>query len=99
MNSSAAGKSRDEREKIMARTMSLQDACELVDDDLPDGAYWAIVHDIAGAEYGDAWDELDSSPVHKQKHSPKQFNKVQCRICKRWMNGEQGLAAHHKAKH
>ena len=48
------------------RRMSLQEACDLVPDDLPDGAYWAMAHEIAGAEYGEAWDELDSYPKEKK---------------------------------
>jgi len=47
------------RLKRQGRVMSLQDACDGIDDDLPDGAYWALAHDICGGEYGDCWDELD----------------------------------------
>lgn len=36
-------------------------------DDLPDGAYWAIAHDLAGAEIGDVWHELDSYPGDKHE--------------------------------
>ena len=45
----------------MKRKMHMKDAMSLVDDDMPDGAYWAIwamVHEMAGAEYGEAWDEV-----------------------------------------
>lgn len=44
------------------RKMTLQEALEFVPDDLPDGAYWAMAHEIAGAEYGEVWEELDSYP-------------------------------------
>lgn len=48
------------------RKMSLQEAVDLMADmgmnDLNDGAYWAIAHDLAEAEYGDVWEELDSCP-------------------------------------
>ena len=51
------------------RKMSLQEAVDLMADmgmdDLPDGAYWAIAHDLAEAEYGDVWEELDSYPGKK----------------------------------
>lgn len=40
------------------QTMPFKDALELVDDDLPDGAYWAIAYEIAGLEYGDGFEEL-----------------------------------------
>lgn len=38
--------------------MSFKEAMDLVDDDLPDGAYWAMCHEMAGLEYGDGFDEL-----------------------------------------
>lgn len=47
------------------RKMSLPEACAFVPDDLPDGAYWAMAHDIAGADYGEAWGELNGEPVEK----------------------------------
>lgn len=79
------------------RKMSLQDACDIVPDDLPDGAYWAMAHEIAGAEIGEAWEELNGYPTIPSRHvfSPK----IQCRICKKIVRGEQGLAAHHRDKH
>lgn len=42
----------------MKRKMSMKQAAELVDDDLPDGAYWAMVHEFAGVDYGEGFDEL-----------------------------------------
>jgi len=38
--------------------MSFRDAMALVPDHLPDGAYWAMAHEIAGLDYGDGFDEL-----------------------------------------
>lgn len=38
--------------------MPFKDACDLVPDDMPDGAYWAMAHEIAGLEYGEGFDEL-----------------------------------------
>lgn len=35
--------------------MPFRAAMELVPDDLPDGAYWAMVHEIVGLEYGDGF--------------------------------------------
>jgi hypothetical protein len=53
------------------RKMSLQEACDLMTDmgmdDLSDGAYWAIAHDLAEAEYGCVWHELDSYPKEKKE--------------------------------
>lgn len=81
----------------MKRKMSLQNACDLVPDDLPDGAYWAMAHEIAGAEYGEVWEELDSYP--KPKIKGHQLPKVHCKVCHKSFNGEQGLAAHFRDKH
>lgn len=62
------------------RIMSLEDACALVPDDLPDGAYWAMAHEIAGANFGEVWDELKSSPTHKpfKAKAEKTFKCGQC---------------------
>lgn len=38
--------------------MPFRDAMALVPDDLPDGAYWAMAHEMAGLDYGDGFDEL-----------------------------------------
>jgi hypothetical protein len=40
--------------------MSMHDAMAIVDDALPDGAYWAMCHEMAGLDYGDGFDELAS---------------------------------------
>ena len=39
--------------------MSMKDAMELADDSLPEGAYWQQVHEIAGLEYGEGFEELE----------------------------------------
>lgn len=41
--------------------MSFKDACDLVPDDMPDGAYWAMAHEMAELEYGEGFDELIST--------------------------------------
>ena len=47
------------RKKCIEPHMSFKDAMEICDDmDLPDGAYWAMAHEMAGLEYGDGFDEL-----------------------------------------
>lgn len=38
--------------------MTFKEAMELVPDDLPDGAFWAMAHEIAGLEYGEGFAEL-----------------------------------------
>ena len=59
----------------MKRQRTLQEACDLMTDmgldDLSDGAYWAIAHDLAGAEYGEVWHELDSYSEETKKSKAK----------------------------
>jgi hypothetical protein len=38
--------------------MSFQDAMDMTPDDLPDGAFFAMAHELAGLEYGDGFAEL-----------------------------------------
>lgn len=38
--------------------MPFREAMDLVPDDMPDGAYWAMAHEFAGLDYGDGFDEL-----------------------------------------
>jgi hypothetical protein len=68
------------------RKMSLAEACEMVPDDLPDGAYWQMAHDIAGAEHGEAWDELQ-----EERHY--------CPICRKGFSKEESMFAHHRDAH
>lgn len=54
-------KSPSRRQKSKAgQRMPFKDAMALVDDNLPDGAYWAMAHEMAGLDYGDGFDELAS---------------------------------------
>jgi hypothetical protein len=82
----------------MKRKMSLHDACKLVPDDLSDGAYWAMAHEIAGAEFGDAWEELPSHPAHKPFRQPsiKQFK---CRHCGKHFVSQDAADQHASDKH
>lgn len=49
---------RRKKKEDTEQRMSFKEACDLVDDDLPDGAYWAMAHEMAGLDYGDGFDEL-----------------------------------------
>jgi len=43
--------------------MSFNDAMDLADTmDLPDGAFWAMAHDLADLEYGEGFDQLAGGP-------------------------------------
>lgn len=75
--------------------MSFRDAMALVPDDLPDGAYWAMAHEMAGLDYGDGFDELASErPRAGDRDSLKPHH---C-TCGRSFRTEQGLRDHRAAK-
>lgn len=76
------------------RDLSLKDAMELVDDDLPDGAYWAMAHQMAGADYGEAWGELDGDKPKRRKAQP-----TTCPICKKPFERNAFMRQHYAAKH
>jgi hypothetical protein len=46
--------------------MKVHDAMDLVDDDMPDGAYWAMVSEISGCEYGELGAELSAEDEEEQ---------------------------------
>ena len=85
----------------MKRKMSLADACDLVPDDLPDGAFFAMAHELAGAEYGEAWDELPGHPDHvpfdKKLCSLKKT--VPCNVCGKKFGGDNSMRQHRAAAH
>lgn len=59
---------RDRKRVEQQRTpkLSFREALALVPDDLPDGAYFAMAHEMADLEYGDGFSELDEeSPDHE----------------------------------
>lgn len=66
------------------RRMSFRDAIDLVPDDLPDGAFWAMAHEMAGLDYGDGFDE---PKAHK------------CNQCSRAFRTAQGVKDHQRMKH
>ena len=76
----------------MKRNMSLKDAAALVPDDMPDGAYWAMAHEIAGADYGDAWDELEEDDAAPIKD-------VACKKCGKIFISEPAMKQHARDKH
>ncbi len=43
--------------------MSFRDAMDLVPDDLPDGAFFAMAHEMAGLDYGDGFDDAPEVPM------------------------------------
>ena len=53
------------------RKMSLPEACSMVPDDLPDGAYWAMAHEFAGADQGEAVDDFDDRDTQPKTKKDK----------------------------
>lgn len=75
------------------RRMSLHDAMDFVPDDLPDGAYFAMLHEVAGAEYGEAWGELESDLIPEVPRPHK------CPKCRGRFKMPQHRDQHFAAKH
>jgi len=74
------------------RKMPLKEALEFVSDDLPDGAYWAMAHEIAGADYGEVWHELDEL-------KPKKIKNHKCPDCNKWFEKNAYMRQHKAAAH
>ena len=49
--------------------MAFKDAIALVPDDLSDGAFWALAHELAGLDYGDGFDEISPPDSQQGKRS------------------------------
>lgn len=47
--------------------MRVKDAVDLVDDDLPDGAYWAMVSEMSGVDYGELGAELANEDKEEER--------------------------------
>lgn len=61
--------------------MSFQDAMDLTPDDLPDGAFFAMAHEMAGLDYGDGFDELVEE---RAKPTPNASPKpIKCSACRK----------------
>lgn len=78
--------------------MSFRDACALVDDDMPDGAYFAMAHEIAGLEYGDGFEELlDEGQRHETLFEVQLRKPFKCLCCHRRFASKQALEQHNQA--
>lgn len=73
--------------------MPFKDAMALVNDDLPDGAYWAMAHEFAGLEYGDGFDELIDDPDWKEVPQ-KVVRHCRCIVCHRRFHTDDALKSH-----
>jgi hypothetical protein len=64
--------------------MPFRDACDLVPDDMPDGAYFAMAHEIAGLDYGDGFAELaeEATGRHAPRRDPPSPAKTEAQIAR-----------------
>ena len=83
--------------------LSFREACDLVPDDLPDGAYWAMAHEMAGLEYGDGFAELlDDQFVdeaRKAKNATKAAKPHKCRVCGKRFRTKAAKSQHGRDAH
>jgi hypothetical protein len=79
--------------------MSMRDAMAVVDDDMPDGAYWAMCHEMAGLDYGDGFDELAGEPGqhHETIADVRRRKPFKCLCCHRRFASKVGLEQHNQA--
>lgn len=80
------------RQQIMPFNEAMKLANEM-DGDMPDGAFFAMAHDIAGLEYGDGFDEMA-----KEQRGPKPQKNHVCIKCNRRFATELALKDHAKSK-
>lgn len=79
------------------QTMPFREAMELVDDDLPDGAFFALAHEIAGLEYGEGFYELvDDEPAPSTTYKPRH---LPCAKCGKKFRTEEAVSQHVRDAH
>lgn len=74
--------------------LSFSDAMEIVPDDLPDGAYWAMAHELAGLEYGDGFDFLADSEA-----KPDEGKRFSCGKCGKKFQTKAAKRQHRRDAH
>jgi hypothetical protein len=83
----------------MAR-MSFTDALGLVDDDLPDGAYFAMAYDMAGLEYGNGFGDLSVNNMPLTgRGSGKKHRPHVCEYCRKPFRTDRALGDHRRDVH
>lgn len=78
--------------------MPFTEAMDLVDPEMPDGAFWALAHEIAGLEYGDGFDDLLEAETGTSR-PPKPAKHIRCQACGKRFGSEYALGMHAAAKH
>lgn len=74
--------------------MSFQDAMDMTPDDLPDGAFFAMAHEIAGLEYGEGFDELISDAEPETFHRVLSRKSFKCKPCGKRFKTQADMDAH-----
>ena len=78
--------------------MSIDDAIDMTDDDMPDGAFFAMAGELAGVPDHEVVQHIANNP---QKYPPAKRNAkdTPCPFCARKFRGDDGLKAHIRDKH
>ena len=83
--------------------MSFKDAMDLTPDDLPDGAFFAMAHEIAGLEYGDGFDELADVAIPTPPKKTKGINgspkPIKCLTCRKRFWSYDAMQQHRRDAH
>lgn len=78
--------------------MPFRDAMAIADDSLPEGAYWAMAHEIAGLEYGEGFDELAIEEGKGGAVPAKPISRpFQCTMCERRFKAKGDLRQHRRS--
>lgn len=85
----------------MARRMKFADAVAMVPDDLPDGAFWVMTHEMAGLDYGEGFDELlcEEQEVPIEVPADRPEKKHPCRKCGKRFAAYMSARQHERQKH
>ena len=78
--------------------MSFADAMDLADSmGLPDGAFWAMSHELAGLEYGEGFDQIAAGTEAKVPAPPS--SRRGCDKCQRTFGSKDSLRQHKRDRH
>jgi len=77
-------------------SLSFDDAMWLADSmDLPDGAFWAMAHELAGIEYGAGFDLLAEQSLGTEPEEKRHI----CAVCGKAFSTRGGQRQHRRDRH